>query len=491
MSSTQRAADLPTIRRELFYGGSFRASLSGEVLPTVNPANGQDLGSVPAASAADVDSAVNAAGAGFRCWRRVVPADRAAALREMARRLRVHAEDLALIDTLDSGGPIAVMRRDVETSAQTLEFFAGLVTEIKGETIPFGDGNLNYTVREPWGVVGCILAYNHPLLFAVGRIAPALAAGNSVVVKPADQTPLSALHLAEIWADVLPAGVFNVVTGDRACGAALAGHPGIAKSSLVGSIATGKAVMRAAAEHVRPVALELGGKNAMIVCPDARKDAVVAAAVMGMNLALAGQSCGSITRIFLHDSIHDEMVSRIAEAVAAVRPGLPELDDTRMGPLISAAQREKVMDYIRLGREEGATLRTGGGIPDDPRFAGGYYVEPTVFSDVTMDMRLAREEIFGPVLSILRWSDEETVLGEANMLDYGLTASVFTQDLETAHRLASRVEAGYVWVNQVGYHFLGAPFGGAKQSGLGREECLDELLDCTQVKNVNIRFLGA
>lgn len=460
-------------------------------MATLNPAHGTALGEVPAASEADVEAAVLAAVDGFRIWRRKSPTERATALRELARRLREHAEELAFIDTLDSGGPISVMRRDVETSAQTLEFFAGLVTELKGETIPFGDGNLNYTVREPWGVVGCILAYNHPILFAVGRVAPALAAGNSVVVKPADQTPLSALRLAGIWADALPPGVFNVVTGDRTCGAALAAHPKIARSSLVGSIATGKAVMRAAADHVRPVALELGGKNAMIVRPDARKDAVVAGAVAGMNLALCGQSCGSITRIFLHDAIHDELVVRIADAVAAVRPGLPEHDDTRMGSLVSAAQRAKVLDYVRLGREEGARLVTGGGPPTDPTLSGGYYIEPTVFADVTMDMRIAREEVFGPVLSILRWSDEDSVVREANMLDYGLTASIFTQDLDAAHRLAGRMEAGYVWINQVGYHFLGAPFGGMKQSGLGREECLDELLACTQIKNVNIKFLSA
>mgnify|MGYP001159211525 CR=1 FL=1 len=486
MSSETRA--VPGSAR-LFYDGSWHPAAAGATMRTSNPATGADLGAVAVAGTDDVDAAVRAARRAFPAWRGRTPTERAGVLKAMAAVLRANADELARIDVADSGGPVTVMLRDVETSAQTLEFFAGLVSELKGETVPMGDGNLNYTVREPWGVVACILAYNHPLLFAIGRIAPALAAGNTVVVKPADQTPLSALRLAELFADVLPAGVFNVVTGDRGTGAALAAHPLVARSSLVGSVATGKAVLRAAAEFVRPVALELGGKNAMIVRPDAPADVVVAAAVGGMNLALAGQSCGSITRLFLHDSVHDALLPQIVEAVAKVRPGSPESPDTRMGPLISEAQRQKVVGYVESAKAEGARLMLGGGVPADPALAGGFFFEPTIFADVTMDMRVAREEIFGPVLSVLRWSDEETVIEQANMLDYGLTAAIFTRDLDAAHRFARRLEAGYVWVNQIGNHFLGAPFGGAKQSGLGREECLEELLASTQVKNVNIRFL--
>lgn len=472
-----------------FHGGSWHASARGKSMETIDPSTGKVLGTVSDASADDVDLAVKAAHAAFPAWADLTPAERAVHLRKIAALLREHSDMLAALDVIDSGGPVTVMKRDVETSAQTLEFFAGLVTEIKGETVPMGNDHLNYTVREPWGVVACILAYNHPLLFAIGRSAPALAAGNTVVLKPADQTPLATLYLAEILAGVLPPGVFNVVTGSRECGAALASHPLVGKSSLVGSIATGKAVLRAAADYVRPVALELGGKNALIACPDATPEAVATAAMAGMNLALAGQSCGSITRLFLHEAIHDQVVELITAKVGAVRPDRPDAETTRMGPLISATQLAKVEAYVAVAKSEGARLILGGRRADMAgELAGGFFHEPTIFDGVTMDMRIAREEVFGPVLSILKWSDEDKAVADANLLDYGLTASIFTKDMDRAHRLARRLQAGYVWVNQVGSHFLGAPFGGYKQSGTGREECLDELLACTQIKNINIRF---
>jgi betaine-aldehyde dehydrogenase len=266
-------------------------------------------------------------------------------------------------------------------------------------------------------------------------------------------------------------------------------HPLVRKVTLIGGIPTGRTVMETAGATLKPVILELGGKNALVAYPDADIDALIAGAVRGMNFTWAGQSCGSTSRLFLHESIYDRVLAGITERVRSRhRPGIPTDPATTMGPLISEAQFNKVMKYIALGREEGARLVTGGHRPDDPALAGGWFVEPTIFADVTCDMRIAREEIFGPVLSVIRWSDEETMFEQVNALEYGLTGSIWTRDLVTAHRAAARIEAGYIWVNNVSEHFLGAPFGGYKQSGIGREECIEEMFDFSQIKNVNLRF---
>jgi betaine-aldehyde dehydrogenase len=361
---------------------------------------------------------------------------------------------------------------------------------LKGNTLPMGEGQLNYTLREPLGVVARIVAYNHPLMFAAAKIGAPLAAGNTLVLKAAEQAPLSALRLAELIGGLFPPGVVNVLMGGVTCGRALTVHPQIRKVTLIGGIPTGRAVMQAAAASLKPVILELGGKNALVAYPDADVDALIAGAVRGMNFTWAGQSCGSTSRLFLHEAIHDRVLAAVAERVVARhRPGIPTDRATTMGPLISEAQFQKVMKYIALGREQGARLVTGGRRSEDPALARGWFVEPTIFADVTPDMRIASEEIFGPVLSVFRWSDEETMFGQVNGLDYGLTASIWTRDLATAHRAAARIEAGYIWVNNVSEHFLGAPFGGYKQSGIGREECIEEMFDFSQIKNVNLRFM--
>jgi betaine-aldehyde dehydrogenase len=346
---------------------------------------------------------------------------------------------------------------------------------------------LNYTLREPLGVVARIGAFNHPLLFVGGKVGAPLAAGNTVVIKPAEQTPLSALRIAELWHGVFPPGVFNVVTGGRDAGAALAEHPCVAKIGFIGSVDGGRAVMKSASATLKKLTLELGGKNALIACADTSAEEIAEGVVRGMNFRyVTGQSCNSTSRVFLHESIHDGALAAIVRKVAAIRVGLPTDRDTEMGCLSSRAQYEKTLAYIRLGREEGGRVAYGGKRPADPRLANGYFVEPTVFADVTDDMRIAREEIFGPVVSILRWSGEDELVGRVNALDYGLTASIWTHDLDRAHRLAARVEAGYVWINDASTHHVGVPFGGCKQSGIGREESIDELLACTQVKNVSV-----
>ncbi|KPQ05128.1 MAG: betaine-aldehyde dehydrogenase [Rhodobacteraceae bacterium HLUCCA12] len=476
-----------SIRRQLFWGGSWQEPLSLGRIPVENPATGSSLGDVAEAGKPDVDRAVQAARKAFDAWRDFVPRERSDLLRLCARRLRENGSDLALIDAADAGLPRKAMGADIENAARQLEFFAGLVTEIKGETLPLGPSSLNYTVREPLGVVVRINAFNHPVMFAAGKVAAPLAAGNTVIIKPADQTPLSALALAEIWADIFPPGVFNVLTGSRETGSMLVSHPDVAKVGLIGNVLTGEKVFRASADSMKKLTLELGGKNALIACPDADPDSVADAAVLGMNLTwTAGQSCGSTSRVFLHDSIYDEVLEKLVSRIGGIKLGLPTDKQTEMGCLISREQYEKVLGYIEKGRDDGARVVQGGSRPDEAALADGYFIKPTVFADVTSDMRIAREEIFGPVVSVMRWSDEADMLRDVNDLDYGLTASIWTNDLSRAHRLAARVQSGYIWVNSVGAHFLGAPFGGYKKSGLGREESLEELFLNTQIKNVNI-----
>lgn len=476
-------------RESLFYGGRWQTPNSGARIVVVNPATGAPLGTVVDANETDVDAAVKAAAAAFPAWRALKPAERAKILMEAARRLRAAGKNLGAIDAVDAGLPIREMSNDVEMAATQIEYFAGLVREIKGETLPLGPESLNYSVREPLGVVVRIHPFNHPVMFAAAKVAPALAAGNTVIGKPAEQTPLSALALAEIWADLFPAGVFNVVTGGRATGAALAAHAKVAKVAVIGSIGTGRAVMRSAADTLKKVSLELGGKNALIAYPDVDPKKLAAAAVRGMNLYwTAGQSCGSTTRIYLHDDIHDAVVEEMVAVLGQIRLGNPVDQDCDMGCLVSRQQQERVLDFVASGIAEGARLAFGGKAPEDAELAKGFYVQPTLFADVTPDMRIAREEIFGPVMSVFRWRDEAEMFAEVNALEYGLAASIWTRDLVKAHRAAATIEAGYIWINSAGAHFLGAPFGGYKQSGLGREECLEDLLSYTQIKNVNVNL---
>ena len=477
-------------RTDLFYGGAWRPALSGARTETRNPGSGALLCETAEARPEDVDAAVAAAQEGFQAWRDVAPLQRGRVLREFARRIRSHGRELAMLDAADCGNPVAEMYADAEAGAAQLEFFAGLVTEMKGASIPMGPDAVNFSVREPLGVVARILPFNHPLLFCAGKTGAILAAGNALIVKPPDQAPLSALRLTELCEDLFPPGVWNVLPSSREASRHLAGHPGVAKVALIGSVPAGRAVMKAAAETLKPVLLELGGKNALIAFPDADPDEVAGAVVAGMNFTWCGQSCGSTSRAFLHADIHDAVLERVAKAAGRFRPGPPTDPKTTMGALVSRAQYDKTLGYIETARAEGARLVCGGGPPADPELKDGFFVEPTIFAEVTPAMTIARQEIFGPVLSVLRWSDEAEMLAEVNAVDYGLTCSIWTYDLDRAHRTAARVQAGFVWVNEVGRHFLGAPFGGYKQSGLGREECLDELLAFTQEKNIHIRLRG-
>src|SRR5215475_8531893 len=485
-TTTAHSLTLPS-HRDCYYGGQWAKPKSGRYVNTINPGTGESLGPVADGSAADVDAAVDAAKRAFKDWRGVLPLERARLLKRIAAILRDHAEELAMIDAADCGNPVKEMVSDANIAAAQTEFFAGLVTEMKGNSIPMGPDVVNFSVREPRGVVGRIIPFNHPFMFCAGKAAAPLATGNTVVMKPPEQAPLSSLRLAELIEGVLPPGVFNVVPGGREAGAALASHSGVAMIALIGSVPTGRAVMKAAADTLKPVMLELGGKNALIAYADADPDDVAAGVIGGMNFTWCGQSCGSTSRAFIHEKIYDAVIERVKSKIIHYKPGLPTEPSTTMGAIISKTQFDRVMSYIESARREGAELIAGGGPPADPALAKGFYIEPTVFA-VTENNRIAREEIFGPVLSVLKWSDEGEMMRQVNRVEYGLTASIWTNDLTTAHRAAAAVQSGFVWINEVSKHFLGAPFGGFKQSGVGREECIEEMLAYTQEKNIHIRL---
>ncbi|MFD0668021.1 aldehyde dehydrogenase family protein [Ramlibacter sp. MAHUQ-53] len=480
------AAVLPTHRAH-YYGGAWHPPHAGRHFDLSSPGTGESLGRAADGDARDVDAAVASARAAFPAWRDLPPLERAALLRRFAAIVREHAKELAMLDAIDCGNPVRAMVGDAEIAASQIDFFAGLVTEMKGDSIPMGPGRMNVSVREPLGVVARVIPFNHPFMFAAGKAAAPLAAGNTIVIKPPEQAPLSALRLAELVEGLFPPGVFNVVTGaGRDTGAALVAHPGVDMVALIGSVGAGRAVMKSAADTVKPVMLELGGKNALIAFPDADPEAVADAMVAGMNFAWCGQSCGSCSRAFLHASLHDRVLEALKVRIRAFRPGRPHDWNTTMGAIISQAQYDRVLSYIESGRAEGASLVCGGGAPAG--LPGGFFIEPTVFAQVSPQMRIAREEIFGPVLSVLRWEDEAALLRDVNAVDVGLTCSIWTNDLHAALRTAHAVQAGYVWINEVSKHFLGAPFGGIKQSGIGREECLEELLAFTQQKNIHVKF---
>ena len=479
---------LPT-QRGLFYGGAWHAPKAGVYQDTINPTYNETITSAPVADAQDEDAAVQAAHEAFPAWAATPPVERGRYLRKAAAVLREHAMPLAQLDSLNNGNPVSALAHDAGFAADCLEYFAGLAAEIKGETIPMGDGNFNYTLQEPLGVVARIVAYNHPFMFAAARLAAPLAAGNTVVIKAPDQAPLSTLRLAELVGHIFPPGVANFLCGGRECGEALGRHPLVRKITLIGGVPTGKAVMKAASDNLKPVLLELGGKNALVAYPDADQSKLVNGIIAGMNFTWSGQSCGSTSRVFLHESLHDKVLAEVLRLLPERhKPGIPTDPATTMGSLVSRAQLEKVQRYVAMGLEDGGKLVCGGKQPDNPALKDGFFYEATVFADMQPQMRLAQEEVFGPVMSVFKWSDEETLWRDVNGVDFGLTGSIWTQNINTAHRAAKRIHTGFVWINNASQHFMGAPFGGVKQSGIGREECFAELLEFTYTKNVNLKL---
>ncbi|MHC0054721.1 aldehyde dehydrogenase family protein [Actibacterium sp. D379-3] len=472
----------------MLIGGALVGSSDGKWDLSVNPANEEVIGRSPAATKEDVDRAVAAADAAFPAWAAMTVDERSAILMTFADRIAERADELLEVEVLDTGNTITPMRGDVNWAIKSLKYYIGLGLEMKGESVPATPGNLHFSVREPYGVVGKILPFNHPVMFAVSRTAPALVAGNTVVVKPAETSPLSTLILAEIAKDVFPAGVFNIVTGDgRVVGDAISRHPKVKRLAFIGSVPTGLAIQRAAAETcVKNVTLELGGKNPMIVFPDVDIDEVAQAAVNAMNFTWQGQSCGSMSRLMVHADIYDAVLERVVTIVKNLRLGDPLLDDTDMGPINSAGQWKKVQDYVEIAKADGAKLETGGKRPEGAMFEKGYWIEPTVFSGVTKDMRIAQEEVFGPILSVLKWSEIDEAVEIANATEFGLTAAIWTNDINNALTTSKRVKSGYHWINGYSAHFIGVNFGGVGNSGVGREEGLEDLLSYTEAKTINI-----
>jgi betaine-aldehyde dehydrogenase len=476
-------------KQRMLIGGALVESAGGGWIESVNPATEEVIGYVPAGNAEDVDRAAKAALKAYPAWRALGVDGRAAILRELGKRLSERAEEILDVEVADTGNTVSSLRGDLAYAVWALEHYAGLGYEVKGETIPATPGNsIHLTVREPFGVVARIVPFNHPIMFAVARTAGALIAGNAVIIKPPETSSLSAAILAEICRDVVPPGVINIVTGwGKDAGDAIARHPDIRRIAFIGSPVTGRLIQKSAAETcVKQVTLELGGKNPLIVFPDADLGAAKAAAVKGMNFAWQGQSCGSTSRLMLHDSIHDEFLEDVIARVKAIRLGDPALPTSESGPMNSRSQYDRAMNYIQLAKDGGARLVAGGGRPEGPAFRRGYWVEPTVFADVTPEMRIAQEEVFGPVLSVMRWSNVDEMVAMANNVEYGLTASVWSSNINSALTTAQRLEAGYVWINEVGPHYKAVPYGGYKNSGVGREESLEELLSYTQSKSINV-----
>ncbi|MGE3229518.1 MAG: betaine-aldehyde dehydrogenase [Hyphomicrobium sp.] len=475
-------------RLQNYIHGRYAASTANATFDNVNPATGEVFAQVEPALEAEVDAAIRSAEQGFQRWSAMSGPERGRVLHTAARLLRERNRELALLEVRDTGKPIQEAEAvDVASGADCLEYFAGVASTLRGEQIALGSAFV-YTRREPLGVCAGIGAWNYPIQIACWKSAPALACGNAMVFKTSDMTPTTAAKLAEIYTEAgLPDGAFNVVHGDGRTGALLTGDPRVAKVSLTGSIGTGKKVLAAAAQSVKRVTMELGGKSALIVFPDADLHQAVSAAMLG-NFYTQGEICTNCTRVFVHDDIHDRFLDLLAERTKKLRVGDPLDPETQVGALISRAHMERVLGYIASGKAEGARLVLGGARADVGPQAGGNFVLPTIFADCTDDMTIVREEIFGPVMSVLRFSDEDEAVRRANATRFGLAAGLFTRDLARAHRVAARLEAGICWVNTYNVTPIEMPFGGMKESGVGHENGQAAIEHYTQLKSVFVEL---
>jgi betaine-aldehyde dehydrogenase len=493
MSTPQPAQTTPR-RYQLFIDGQFVDAESGKTFNSPNPATGETFAEVAEADKADIDKAVAAARKAFEGkWSKISARDRGRLLYKLSQLIERDTAQLAELETSDNGKPIKESTYiDIPSVVENFEYFAGWATKIEGETIPVPGQMFNYTLREPVGVCGQIIPWNFPLLMAAWKLAPALAAGNTVVLKPAEQTPVTAMEFAKLVQEAgFPEGVVNVVPGyGETAGAALASHKGIDKIAFTGSTEIGKVIAKAAADNLTKVSLELGGKAPNIIFADADLDQAVNGAMMGIFFN-QGQVCCAGSRIFVEEKIKEEFLGRFKEKADRIKVGDPMDKATLMGPQVSEEQLNKIKGYVGIAREEGATVFAGGESPQlDPQFQNGYFFQPTIFSEVNNSMRVAQEEIFGPVTSVISFDNDEELIRQANETIYGLSAGIWTRDITRAHRFAKAVKAGVVWINTYNMFNAASPFGGYKQSGYGREMGKHALEMYTQVKSVWVDLSG-
>src|SRR5688572_6799072 len=474
------------MQNKLLIDNEWRAAASGQTMEVVNPATEEVIASVASAGKDDLDAAVAAARAALNGpWGTMSARERGRLVRKLGDRLLERADEIARLETLHNGKPIMESRQiEIPAAAECFEYYGGWSDKVMGETVPVKGNYLNYTLREPLGVCAAIVPWNFPLLIAVWKIAPALACGNTMIVKPASQTPLTALALGEIAIEVgLPPGVLNILSGPGArLGQAIVEHPGIDKVAFTGDTSTGKSIMRSAADTLKRITLELGGKSPNIVLSDADVDAAIRGATIGIFYG-KGEVCAAGSRLLVDRSLKNEFIDKLAARARKMVPGDPLDPKTRFGAIASKKQLDTVLKYIESGRKEGASL-VAGGERADIGTGKGYFVQPTVFADVTSDMTIAREEIFGPVLAAIEFADLDEAIAKANESQYGLAAGVWTKDIKKAHYVARKLQAGTVWVNTYNVYDTAAPFGGYKQSGFGREVRRHALEHYTQVKSV-------
>ena len=471
----------------LYIGGKWVKSNGNNTLPVINPANGETWATIVDATTQDVDAAVKAARAAFDGeWGKTSPAKRARLLNKLADVIESRAAEMARIEVRDNGKLLREMGAQLRAAPGWYRYFAGLADKIHGETVPMERTSLfNYTLREPLGVIACITPWNSPLLLMTFKVAPALAAGNTVVIKPSEHASASTLEIVACFEEAgFPPGVFNVVTGGGAiAGDALVRHPGVDRVSFTGSGAAGARVAAAAVSHFAEVGLELGGKSANIIFADADLDAAAPGLLSGI-FAATGQTCIAGSRALVQRPVYDELLRRILERTKAIKIGDPMADETEMGPVANAPQHKKIEEYVKIARDEGAQVVHGGNRPQSDELKAGLYFEPTILTGVTPQMRIAREEVFGPVLALIPFDEESEAIAIANATEFGLAAGVWTSNLGRAHRVARQLRAGTVWVNTYRALSPNMPFGGYKSSGMGRENGIDAMRDVTQVKGV-------